>query len=76
MEDEYFEIDGTLFYRWQYEKKEDDGEFVYELGNLLDQIMPYWDETIEAANIKRKLYMPTARPDATFDYNASPYKVS
>lgn len=75
MEDEYFEIDGTLYYRWQFEQKEVDGEYVYDLSYLLDQIMPYWDESIEAANIKRKLYMPTARPDATFNYDASPYKV-
>ncbi|MBP3618023.1 MAG: leucine-rich repeat protein [Lachnospiraceae bacterium] len=72
MEDEYFEIDGTLFYRWKFHRNEE-GKF--DLGYLLDDIMPYWDETIEAANNKRKLYMPTARPDATFNYEASPYKV-
>ncbi|MBR2407858.1 MAG: leucine-rich repeat protein [Lachnospiraceae bacterium] len=72
MEDEYFEIDGTLYYRWQFHRNEE-GE--YELGYLLDEIMPYWDETIRVANIKKKMYMPTARPDATFDYDASPYKV-
>lgn len=72
MEDEYFEIDGTLFYRWKFHRNEE-GEF--ELGYLLEDIMPYWDETIAAANIKKRIYMPTARPDATFDYDASPYKV-
>lgn len=72
MEDEYFEIDGTLFYRWKFQRNEE-GKF--ELGYLLDDIISYWDETIEVANMKKQLYMPTARPDATFNYDASPYKV-
>ncbi len=72
MENEYFEIDGTLYYSWQYERNEE-GE--YDWAYFLDGIMEYWDVTIEAANIKKRLYMPTARPDATFDYDASPYKV-